>query len=285
MKRSLLIFLIVFAFPLHAFAQKRTTILGDAWVGIVVTANETTREITLRHPDQSKNETFIGFLEDGNKIKMSEIEPGSRIRVFYKRKTREVGGQKVKAFVIHRIDFLGIDQYTRLRESLHLPAQISVAFDNKAKLPAKDPLRIFLALEQQNLQERFVTWVTAWNMREGAKYGRLEIVADLADSDVSLVSFWGRDELVAVVPIQISDQSGELVDMFPASLYLVTKEQDTLRVLWESPTFMPRDRRLTAEGPVEKEIAKRLKARTKSHHPQSTPSVAIAKSGQRTAIL
>src|ERR1700752_2057313 len=102
MKKPLLISLILFFSTAAAHAQKVTTILGDAWVGIVVTADETTREIKLRHPDPSKKDTFTGFLEDDYKVKlkdgswrflkMSEIEPGARIRVFYKSKTRDVGG-------------------------------------------------------------------------------------------------------------------------------------------------------------------------------------------------
>ena len=48
MKRTLLISLVLLLVTTAAYPQKVTTILGDAWVGIVVTADETTREIKLR---------------------------------------------------------------------------------------------------------------------------------------------------------------------------------------------------------------------------------------------
>lgn len=271
-RKTLLISLLFFLFTGAAHAQKVTTIAGDAWVGIVVTANETTREITLRHPDQSKNETFVGVLEEGYKVrlkdgsfrflKMSEIEPGSRIRVFYKNKTRDVGGQKVKAVVIHRLDFLGIDKYTLLREALNLPPLTPIAVNDGTKVPAANPLRLFLSIQQPNLQKRLSDWVAEWNEREGTKHRRIEIVSEFANSDVSIVSFWGRDELVAIAPALVSDGYGELRDVLPASIYLVTKDQDTLKVIWERGFMMPREK-FEGELRFEKEIEKMMKAKTK----------------------
>jgi hypothetical protein len=271
MKQTVLILLLL-SLNTATYAQKRTTIAGDAWVGIVVTANETTREITLRHPDQSKNETFVGILEEGYKVRlkdgswrflqMSEIEPGSRIRVFYKSKTRDVGSQKVKALVIHRLDFLGIDQYTLLREALNLPALTPIAVNDGTKVPAANPLRLYLSIQQPSLHKRLTDWVAEWNEREGAKHRRIEIVSEFANSDVSIVSFWGRDELVAIAPAMVSDGYGELRDFFPASIYLVTKAQDALKVIWETGFMMPREK---FEGQLrfEKEIEKMIKAKTK----------------------
>lgn len=273
MKRTLPIALVVLFSTTAAHAQKITTILGDAWVGIVVTADKTTREIKLRHPDPAKNETFVGFLEEEYKVRlkdgtyrflqMSEIQPGARIRVFYKSKTRDAGGQKVKVFSIHRLDFLGVDQYTRLREALKLPAAIPLAVNEQTKLPAADPLKVFLAVEQPHLKERFTDWVAEWNKTQGTKHGRIEIVTELSNSDVSLVSFWGRDELVAALPILANDGSGDLRELFPASVYLVTKDGDTLRVLWEKALFMPREKWEGGPTLLEKQIEKMMKARTK----------------------
>ena len=269
MKR-LLISLLVFVFSIPAHAQKVTTILGDAWVGIVVTADETTREIKLRHPDQSKKDTFAGFLEEGYKVKlkdgswrflqMSEIEPGARIRVFFKSKTREVGGQKVKVFSIHRLDFLGIDKYDMLREALNVPPSTPVTANDGSKLPAANPLKLFLSIQQPNLKKHLLEWVTEWNNREGAKHRRIEIVTELSDSDASLVSFWGRDDLVVLFPALIGYGSGDLEEHYPASIYLVTRDNDRLKVIWERFTMMPREK-LEGELRLDKEIEKMLKAR------------------------
>ena len=272
MKRTLLISLVLLLVTTAAYPQKVTTILGDAWVGIVVTADETTREIKLRHPDPLKKDTFSGFLQDDYKVRlkdgswrflqMSEIEPGARIRVFYKSKTRDAGGQKVKIFSIHRVDFLGIDKYDMLREALNVPPSTPVAANDGSKLPPANPLRLFLSIQQPNLKQHFIEWVADWNNREGTKHRRIEIVTELSNSDASLVSFWGRDDLVALFPILAGTGSGDVEENYPASIYLVTKDNDTLKVIWEKFIFMPREE-LPAPARLDKEIEKMLKAAKK----------------------
>jgi hypothetical protein len=272
MKRTLLISLVLLLSTTAAYAQKVTTILGDAWVGIVVTADASTREIKLRHPDSSKKDTFSGFLVDEYKVKlkdgtwrflqMSEIEPGARIRVFYKSTTRDVGGQKVKVFSIHRLDFLGIDKYDMLREALNVPPATAVAVNKDTKLPAANPLRLFLSIQQPNFKKHLIEFVADWNKREGEKQRRIEIVTELSNSDASLVSFWGRDDLVALLPALAGFGDGELNEYYPASIYLVTKDNDTIKVLWEKFVMMPREK-LEGEYRLDKEIEKLLKAAKK----------------------
>jgi hypothetical protein len=114
--------LLVLTFVPLASAQKATTVFGETVKGVVVTANEATREITLAYPDKDTTQTFVGVLESGYKQKLkdgtfrelaiSEFKPGLRLRVFFKQKTEMVSGQKVKVAIINRIDFLGRDEYT-----------------------------------------------------------------------------------------------------------------------------------------------------------------------------
>lgn len=267
MKQTLLILLLVLVSINLAHAQKRTTILGDAWVGIVVSADETTREIKLRHPDASKNDTFTGFLEEGYKVKlkdgswrflqMSEVKPGERIRVFYKSKTRDVGGQKVKAYNIHRLDFMGLDKYDMLREALNVPPATPVVVNDGAKVPAANPLRLFLSIQQPNLQKYLIGWVTEWN--KDAKNRRIDLVTELTNSDASIVSFWGRDDLVTLFPALIGYGSGDVEEMYPASIYLVTRDNDTVKVIWEKFVMMPREE-FEGKLKLDKDIEKMLKA-------------------------
>jgi hypothetical protein len=131
MRKILLAGVLVSLLSSSVCPQKRTTIIGDSWVGMVVSTNDATREIRLSHPDKNKTETFVGILKEGYKVtlkdgslyelKVSEIRLGERVRVFYKTQTQESGGQKVKVHSIHRLDFLGSDEYTILRERLALP--------------------------------------------------------------------------------------------------------------------------------------------------------------------
>lgn len=273
MKRTLLLSLVLFLSTTAAYAQKKSTVFGDAWVGVVVTADETTREIKLRNPDPSKTDTFSGFLENDYKVRtkdgswrflqMSEIAPGERIRVFYKSKTRDVGGQKVKVFSIHRLDFLGLDKYDMLREALNVPPKIPVAVNVGTKLPAANPLRLFLSIQQENLKKHLIEWVADWNAREGAKRYRIEIVNELTNSDVSLVSHWGRDDFVApLIPILAGYDGRDIEENYMASIYLVTKQNDSLTVIWEKFVIMPKEK-FEGELRLDKEIEKMLKAAKK----------------------
>lgn len=257
-----------------AHAQKRRTPFGDAWTGQVVTADEATREITLKADDKTKNETFAGVLEEGYKVKLkdggqrelkiSELTPGMRVRVFYKSKERVAGGQKAKVLSINKIDFLGIDEYTRLRDALKLGGSIPVAPAESGGLPAADPLKIHLAVVQPYVREGFVEWVSKWNKKEAAKHGAIELVPDAAAADISLVTFWGGDEDIMLFPYQIGDASDRhLGGIFFSTLHIVAKDAGGLKVLWQKGLILPSERPPHYEGFFEREIEKRMKARSK----------------------
>ncbi len=87
---------------------------GDTWTGEVVSADDSTREITLTYTGEKKSETFTGLLKDNYQVKMKdgsmkELKPsgipkGARIMVFYQPKTRKVDGNKVKYYEIFQIN-------------------------------------------------------------------------------------------------------------------------------------------------------------------------------------
>ena len=271
--KQLLIGLFVLVLPTIVHTQKRSTILGDAWIGIVVNANESTREITLRHPDKNRDETFVGIVQDGCKLKMrdgssrellmSEIKPDTRIRAFYKTKTQDVGGQKRKVNIIHKVEFLGIDEYTILREALELEPTIGVISAESQKFQTSDPLKIYLAFGLPHLKERFVKWVGRWNEQQGEKHGHIEVVPDRASSEVSIVCFWGSDESVAILPALLYDSTGGRHDIFPATAYIVTTGSDGIKILWTQRLWMSQEKPDLPEGIFEKEIEKRMKVRFK----------------------
>jgi hypothetical protein len=274
MRRIVLAGLIVSLLANFAFAQKRMTVLGDAWTGEVVSTNEATNEITLRHPDKSKTETFVGILEEGYKVKLkdgslrelkvSEMTPGMRVRVFYKTKQQDVGGQKMKVHSIYRVDFLGIDKYTRLREALKVEPAIPVILAESGKLTTASPLKIYLAIEQPHVKEGFIEWVSRWNTEQATKYGTIELVPDPAQSDISLVVYWGADETIMLLPAMIYDErNGRTRDFFPATAHIVTREGEGLKVLWQKFMMLSREKLEGSVMLIGKEIEKGMKARLK----------------------
>jgi len=271
--KQLFIGLFVLILPTIVHPQKRSTILGDTWIGIVVNANESTREITLRNPDKNRDETFVGLLEVGCKLKMrdgssrellmSELKPDMRIRAFYKTKTQDVGGQKRKVNIIHKVEFLGIDEYTILREALELEPTIPVISAESQKFQTSDPLKIYLAFGLPHLKERFVKWVARWNEQQAEKHGHIEVVPDRASSEVSIVCFWGSDESIAILQTTVYDSTGRSYDVSPATAYIVTTDKDGIKILWTRRLMMSHEKPDLPEGIFEKEIEKRMKARFK----------------------
>lgn len=128
--RSLLIAL--FAFASSAFAQHGTAdngyyppaYAGDTWTGVVVSANEQNREITLSYTKNGKSQTFIGVPEDGylvherngptRPLKMSDVPIGRTIKVWYVSETKKFDGHKVKVNTIFLIDAIANAKVSRM---------------------------------------------------------------------------------------------------------------------------------------------------------------------------
>jgi hypothetical protein len=272
--RGTFLILLVLTFVPVASAQKASTVFGETVKGVVVTANEATREITLAYPDKDKTQTFVAVLESGYQQKLryvtfrelaiSELNSGLRLRVFFKQKTEMVSGQKVKVAIINRIDFLGRDEYTILREILGLPPSFPVTRVESAKLPTGDPLKVYLSIPQPQIEKRFLRWVKQWNEYDARKYGRVEVVSDREQADISAVFFWGTDEMFDFVSFPMGFQGYDLHEMSPGTAQLVTKDAAGLKVLWLKVVLETPERADELQGLMEKELEKRLKARAKN---------------------
>ena len=256
-----------------AFAQKRSTILGDLFTGEVVATDDNTREITIKFEQEGKTETFTGTLVAGYQVKMkdgsphelkvSEIPSGTRIRVFYKTKEQDMGGKKVKINRISRIDFMGKDEFSRLRMALNLEESTLVAaLSEKTALSTSKPLKLYLAIEIERVKDRFVNWVRQWNKYQAAKYGVLEIVSSVAEADASLVVLKGSEHSLLPIGPLIVGADGELHATTLITVFLVSKKNNGLDVLWKQILLTNPDSE-SEKGRIEREIEKRMKARFK----------------------
>lgn len=272
MRQALLIILAISLIPAVGLAQKAKTIMGDSWKGVVESLDEATREIKLVNPDK-KTETFVGVLEDGYQVKLkdgtsrelkvSELKPGLRVRLFYKSKDRVVAGQKTKVNVINRVQFLGRDNYTRMRETLKVDPSTPVVDATSRDLPSTDPFRIYLALEPENLGKSLLKWVEEWNKYESKKHGRVEIVDDMAQADVSLTVIWGKDDSFFHLPTKIGYGNSEPRWVGFGTGYLTIKDDAGLHVLWEGMMGLDLEEpERTAPG-LGRFLEKKLKARKK----------------------
>ena len=268
MKRTLTIGFATLIIFNVAFAQKRSTILGDAFTGEVVATDDNTREITIKFEEQGKTETFTGTLVAGYQVKMkdgsphelqvSEIPSGMRIRVFYKTKEQDMGGKKVKINRISRIDFLGKDEFSWLRAALNLEQSTPVVL-SKSSLSTSTPLKMYVTTEDVRIKDRFVDWVNKWNKDQSGKYGAVEIVSTLAEADASLVVLNGAVNWVAI-PVDVGADGK--VRGVPVTAYLVSKKDNGLEVLWKQ-VLSTNPEALSEKGLIEGEVEKRMKARLK----------------------
>jgi hypothetical protein len=174
-------------------------------------------------------ETFIGFLEEGYKVKMSdgsehelkvsEIPLGTRIWITYETKRQDSGGQKVKINVITHIGFFPKDKYVQLRERLNLPASTPITDSQKRALPGGDPLKMYVAIEDSRVNKFFMEWVAGWNKEEAKKYGAIEVAADPASADVCL--------------LRLRTVREGLLPLSQAAMFLAVRKADGIEVLWQ----------------------------------------------------
>jgi hypothetical protein len=231
----------------HAHAQKQKTIVGDSWIGTVESLDEATREIRLVNPNKPA-QTFVGVLinpfivkmKDGavRELKFSEIKIGQRFRAFYTLKTENTAGKKNKLYLIDELQFLGHDDYTRLRELLKVDPSLPVTLTNVQKLTANDPLKLYLAIQPKTLRESMVEWADQRNKKHSAKDWGVELVDDPAKSDASVVVIWGEDDSYIRPELQMH-RPGDMVSSDRKSvsaqvtIYVTTKDENGIHVLWQ----------------------------------------------------
>ncbi|HEU4836269.1 MAG TPA: hypothetical protein VFS90_17695 [Pyrinomonadaceae bacterium] len=276
MKALLLTAVVLGAAISPVVAQKKSTFMGDIVIGELAGRDDATREITIKYPGKEGPEIFSGILADNYRLRredgrpigltLNEILPGMHIRVFYKKDHEKVSGQEKQVNKIVRLDFLGKDKYDRLRNQLNIDPTTPVAAAEKDELPAGSTLKIYPAFVYSNVRESFVESINEWTRKNGDLYGKLEVVSDLAQADISMVVARGADTMVAALPADFSDNTrGAWVQ---TTSYLVIKDPAGLKVVWTRvvPVLSYSD---TAASPrsfevLMPELGKRMKARTRN---------------------
>jgi hypothetical protein len=149
--------------------------------------------------------------------------------------------------LIWRIDFLGADEFARLRDQLKLASSTPVIKIESNVLPTAKPLKLYLAIEDPKTAESLVEWVETWNKKDGVKYGSIQIVSDMSEADVLLARYRGSNLIVEIMPT--------------ATAFLAVPRGAGLEVIWRQAFVLNSDRH--SSPIIEKEIEKRMKARKK----------------------
>lgn len=257
-------------------AQKKETLFGKFVIGEVTGANETTREITIKYSGKAGPEVFSGLLIDGYKLKQKdgsqrelkfdEITPGLRVRVFYKDDKEYISGQKKKIYRLVRFEFLGADEWVRLRDQLNIPPATAVAPAESDTLPSTGPLKVYVSAAYKRVLIYLAEWLTEWNQEHPGD--KLEVVTNLDQADVLLVVAKGSDTEVVLLPMIGYVNDEEIKGVWSeATSYLVVKDGERLKVLWTgiAKVFSTKngDTLSRSRGSVTSEFEKRLTARAR----------------------
>jgi len=248
-------------------AQKRTTILGDAYTGKVVAVDANTREITIEYPDKTQSKRLSAILPEGYKVtrgdgadhevQMEDFKLGRLVRIFAKSKEETIAGRKTKVFRIFRLDFLGLDEFSTLRATLKLDSAFPVKFDESTQLPSVSPLKLFASIEHNQTAIRLVNWMTHWNAKDGVKFGVVQPTTSVDEADAVLVVLKGAPGRIVDPAIYVSDWG----NFTTLTGYLAVMKEGNLKVVWKATLLANEDAATMKDGLIEKELAKRLKAR------------------------
>lgn len=236
MKKAIVLLIALMLCSLQAFSQKGSTIWGDIFTGQVMKTDDASREITLQYTGKDGTETFVGMLKEGyqfatkeggmeHELQVSELTQGTRIRAYYKKITKEVGGQKIKTNLITRIEFLGRDEFAVMRRYLKVAPDTTVTFVESKTLPEADPLRLRIVGDNPVTSAEILKWAEGWNKREAKKYGAVNLVSDLAQADVTLVIHKGSESIAATMTPTMSG-------------FLVIERPTGLEVIWKTDKLM-----------------------------------------------
>jgi hypothetical protein len=186
------------------------------------------------------------------------------VRVFYKSEDEKINGQKKKINRILIFNFLGKDEFVRLRDQLAVDPSTAFAHAANANLPPNSPLKLYLSIAYGDGIQDLTKWVNKWNEKNGETYGRLELVSALDQADILIVTAQGSDTMIATFP----DYQGGVTKGWwsQATLYVVVKDPEGLKVLWmsEAPVWSNEKKvvSLRATKSIISEMEKRMKAKT-----------------------
>jgi len=276
MKKILLCTLMICELATCASAQMGKSFLGRTVKGEIVSADQATREITIKYPGEKGPEVFSGFLVEGYKkklpdgsqreIMMSDLPPGMRVMALYKDAEQKVGGKKQRVYRIISILSVGKDDFARLRSQLNIDPDTPVEKAENAALPQSAPLKLYVATAYPAVQESVAKWINQWNQKNAGKYGEVQFVADLDHADACVVVAKGADTMVSSIQADMYYEGNKIdANWKYATGYLAVKAPEGFKVLMMMTHIVlsTNDGDAVSANGLTSELERRLKLRGK----------------------
>lgn len=100
-------------------------------------------------------------------------------------------------------------ELVRLRQALGLTAEATLRLSSRGELPPADARPVGLATGlDTKVRDNLTRWTDEWNRKEGAKQGRLTLVADLGEAQVVLVRLLDEDKAKATTQTFVTPGTG-----------------------------------------------------------------------------
>lgn len=141
------------------------------------------------------------------------------------------------------------EELATLRNHLDLPETTLITVSTSPSWPKQTPLKVFLALGlDMYIRATFVGKIDGWNTKNGAKYGRVEVVDEMAKADLILVRYTDQEKVTSntgsyVAPVMVYDPASKTfkttpvartysTNSVPAYDYMIIPSQKGLEIIW-----------------------------------------------------
>ena len=126
-------------------------------------------------------------------------------------------------------------------------------------------MKVYLAIAIGSVHQHLVEWIDKWNRKNGDK---LEVVSDVEQADIFIVTARGADTMAAIFPVTIGRDGTTIEGQWShATSYLVVKDVSRLKLLWTGvgPVFSSPGTESSNKTNelVTAELEKRMKARAR----------------------
>jgi hypothetical protein len=145
-------------------------------------------------------------------------------------------------------------ELARLRQVLGLTPEATLRLSSRGELPATGALRIGLATGlDTRVRDNLTRWTEEWNRKQGAKQGRLTLVADLGEAQVVLARLLDEEKAKATTQTFMtaeppatpgssrSRRSSFTVYQAPVHSYVLAAAPGGFEIVWREAGVAPVD--------------------------------------------
>ena len=171
-------------------------------------------------------------------------------------------------FLISKLEKISDDERNFLRKGFKLPDSAPITEIKAKTLTANSNAVLKINLESildPKVQEGVANWVAEWNLKEADKHGKIDIVPDNLQADVTVVRY--LRPLPNTDPISAmtwTDPKGKVHRLIPVYSYFIVRKSDGLDILWRKADLTLQDEYEFSAKLLTSELKKLMKERAKA---------------------